>query len=99
MTTSSQIEFEASPASAGRLDTTDPLKSFREKFFIPRADDGTEAIYFTGNSLGLQPKTTSAYVVQELKDWETLAVEGHLHAKHPWLPYHEFLTEQMSRVV
>ena len=99
MTTSSKIEFEASPASAGRLDTTDVLKSFREKFFIPRAGDGTEAIYFTGNSLGLQPKTVQEYVVQELKDWEILAVEGHLHAKHPWLPYHEFLTEQMSRVV
>src|SRR6187549_4207660 len=99
MTTSSKIEFEASPASAGRLDTTDVLKSFREKFFVPRAEDGTEAIYFTGNSLGLQPRTTPEYVAQELKDWEVLAVEGHLHAKHPWLPYHEFLTEQMARVV
>ncbi|PYT00833.1 MAG: kynureninase [Acidobacteria bacterium] len=99
MTTSSQIEFEASPTFAGRLDTTDVLKSFREKFFMPRADDGAEAIYFTGNSLGLQPKSVQEYVVQELKDWEVLAVEGHLHAKHPWLPYHEFLTEQMARVV
>ena len=99
MTTSSKTEFEASPTCAGRLDTTDPLKSFREKFFVPRGDDGTEAIYFTGNSLGLQPKTAPEYVMQELKDWEILAVEGHLHAKHPWLPYHEFLTEQMSRVV
>ena len=66
---------------------------------MPRAEDGTEAIYFTGNSLGLQPKTVQEYVVQELKDWEVLAVEGHLRAKHPWLPYHEFLTEQMARVV
>ena len=96
MTTSSKIEFEASPTCAGRLDTTDPLKSFREKFFVPRGDDGTEAIYFTGNSLGLQPKTAPEYVMQELKDWEILAVEGHLQAKHPWRPYHEFLTEQMS---
>jgi len=99
MTTSSKIEFEASPASAGRLDTLDPLERFRDKFFMPRAEDGTEAIYFTGNSLGLQPKTVQEYVVQELKDWEVLAVEGHLRAKHPWLPYHEFLTEQMARVV
>jgi kynureninase len=99
MTTSSKIEFEASPACAGRLDTTDPLESFRKKFFIPKNEDGTEVIYLTGNSLGLQPKTTLEYVTQELKDWQTLGVEGHIHAKHPWLPYHEFLTEQMSRVI
>lgn len=56
-------------------------------------------IYFTGNSLGLQPKTTKAYVDQELTDWQTLGVEGHLHAQHPWLPYHEFLTGQMAHLV
>jgi kynureninase len=99
MTMPSQVEFEASPTFAGSMDTTDPLKCFREKFFIPKQDNGTDVIYFTGNSLGLQPKTTSAYVEQELRDWERLAVEGHLHAKNPWLPYHEFLTEQMARVV
>ena len=99
MTMSSQVEFEASPTFAGMMDTTDPLKCFREKFFIPKREDGSDVVYFTGNSLGLQPKTTSAYVEQELRDWERLAVEGHLHAKNPWLPYHEFLTEQMARVV
>ena len=93
------VEFEASPALAGKMDTTDRLKSFREKFFIPKQADGTDVIYLTGNSLGLQPKTARAYVEQELKDWETLGVEGHIHAKNPWLPYHEFLTEQMARVV
>lgn len=96
---SSLVEFEATPVFAGEMDTTDPLKRFRERFFIPRNASGTEAIYFTGNSLGLQPRTTRDYVDQELEDWKTLAVEGHLKAKHPWLPYHEFLTEQMARVV
>jgi kynureninase len=95
----STLEFEASPASAGKMDTTDFLKCFREKFHIPKKSDGTEIIYFTGNSLGLQPKTAREYVDQELKDWETLGVEGHLHAKNPWLPYHEFLTDRMARVV
>jgi kynureninase len=62
-------------------------------------ENGEEVIYMTGNSLGLQPKSVRAYVEQELKDWETLAVEGHVNAKNPWLPYHEFLTEQMARVI
>ncbi len=92
-------EFEASPTFAGNRDTLDILKCFREKFFLPKQADGTDAIYFTGNSLGLQPKAVRQYVEQELKDWETLGVEGHLHARNPWLPYHELLTEQMARVV
>lgn len=95
----SPIEFEASPTFAGKMDTLDPLKGSREKFFMPKRADGSDAIYLTGNSLGLQPKTARGYVEQELKDWETLGVEGHLNAKTPWLPYHEFLTEQMARIV
>jgi len=95
----SPIEFEASPTFAGEMDTLDPQKGSREKFFMPKRADGSEVIYLTGNSLGLQPKTARGYVEQELKDWETLAVEGHLNAKHPWLPYHEFLTEPMARIV
>jgi kynureninase len=93
------VEFEASPAFAGKMDTSDPLKSFREKFFFPGTDEGTGGIYFTGNSLGLQPKTAREYVDQELEDWRKLAIEGHLRARKPWLPYHEFLAEPMSRVV
>jgi kynureninase len=84
---------------ARQLDREDSLAHFRERFFIPRAPDGTQGIYFTGNSLGLMPCNVRQYVEQELKDWETLGVEGHLHARNPWLPYHEFLTEQMARLV
>lgn len=91
--------FETSRSFADQADEPDPLSRFRERFYIPKLGTGADVIYFTGNSLGLQPKTTRAYVDQELKDWETLGVEGHLHAQHPWLPYHEFLTEQMARLV
>lgn len=94
-----QENFENSRSFAARADEQDPLRLFREKFYMPKLGSGDDAIYLTGNSLGLQPKTARGYVEQELKDWETLGVEGHLHAKHPWLPYHEFLTEQMARLV
>lgn len=80
-------------------DEQDPLSELRRRFHIPLTPKGAEQIYFTGNSLGLQPKTVRGFVEQELADWEKLAVEGHMHAKHPWLPYHEFLTEQMARVI
>lgn len=86
-------------SDANRMDLADSLAHFRERFFVPRIKSGGEAIYFTGNSLGLQPKSVRGYVEQELADWEKFAVEGHMHAKNPWLPYHEFLTEQMARIV
>ncbi len=80
-------------------DEQDPLRGFRERYYIPKGPDAADQVYFTGNSLGLQPKTVRGYVEQELADWEKLAVEGHMHAKNPWLPYHEFLTAQMARVI
>jgi kynureninase len=91
--------FEDSRSFAALEDAHDPLRLFREKFYMPKPGPGDNVIYFTGNSLGLQPKTARGYVEQELKDWETLAVEGHIHAQHPWLPYHEFLSEKMARLV
>lgn len=84
---------------AVRLDSRDPLRSYRERFFIPQTADGKECIYLCGNSLGLQPKTVRDHVEQELKDWEKLGVEGHLHAQNPWMPYHEFLTAPTARLV
>ncbi len=93
------MRYEASAEYAAAMDAADPLTVYRERFHIPKAADGTDVVYFTGNSLGLQPKTTRAYVDQELDDWAKLGVEGHLHARNRWLPYHEFLTDKMARVI
>ncbi|MFI5204743.1 MAG: kynureninase, partial [Flavobacteriales bacterium] len=92
------MKFEFTPAFAQQLDQEDSLRAFRQKFYIP-VQNGKPVVYFTGNSLGLQPKTTRAYVEQELKDWETFGVEGHFKAKHPWFAYHEFLTDKVARLV
>ncbi|MEZ5346729.1 MAG: hypothetical protein R2681_14355 [Pyrinomonadaceae bacterium] len=92
-------QFENSKDFAGKLDGQDPLGGFRAKFFVPIKPNGEEVLYFTGNSLGLQPRSTRQFIEQELKDWEDLGVEGHFHAKNPWMPYHEFLTNAMANVV
>ena len=84
---------------AKELDQKDPLKSFRNKFLIPKDKEGNELVYLCGNSLGLQPKITKDYINQELEDWANLGVKGHIKAKHPWLHYHEFLTETMAKIV
>ena len=96
---SKSLKFETGEAFSRAMDERDALKHFREKFFIPKQTNGEEVLYFTGNSLGLQPKTVRAHIEQELKDWEILGVEGHFKAKNPWMPYHEIVTEQMARVV
>ncbi|NOS83498.1 MAG: kynureninase [Ignavibacteria bacterium] len=93
------MKFENNIEFAMQLDSNDPLHSYRMKFHIPRTPAGKDVIYFAGNSLGLQPKSVRACVEQELLDWETMGVEGHMHAKHPWLPYHEFLTSQTAELV
>ena len=84
---------------AKQQDATDPLADYRDKFHIPKDENGNEWLYFTGNSLGLQPKSTQQYIQQELDDWANFGVEGHFEAKNPWMPYHEFLTESMAKIV
>jgi len=80
------------------LDGSDSLAGYRSRFHFPEPA-GDEPIYFTGNSLGLMPKKAREYVDQEFEDWARLGVAAHMAARHPWLPYHEFLTEQMTRII
>ncbi|QCE40423.1 kynureninase [Psychroserpens sp. NJDZ02] len=84
---------------AKQEDQNDPLLQYRTQFHIPKDKQGNDWLYFTGNSLGLQPKATKDYINQELDDWANLGVEGHFEAKNPWMPYHEFLTESMAKIV
>lgn len=83
---------------ARRMDEQDPLRAFRDEFLFPQ-HDGRPAIYFTGNSLGLQPRAAAEALRQELDDWATFGVEGHFKAKHPWYSYHEELTASTARLV
>src|SRR5688500_2622250 len=92
------MTFENSLAFARHLDEGDLLKHYRSRFFIPQ-HGGRNAIYFTGNSLGLQPKSTGEYIQQELDDWAKLGVEGHFHARNPWYSYHEQFALPLSQIV
>lgn len=92
------MKFENIIAFAKQLDEQDSLKHFRDKFYIPIIN-GNESIYFTGNSLGLQPKTTQDYVLNELEDWASFGVEGHFHARQPWFSYHEMFPHLLTNIV
>jgi kynureninase len=84
---------------AESLDREDPLGACRERFHIPKRDNGEEEIYFCGNSLGLQPKSARRYVQEVLEAWARMGVRGHFEGCHPWLPYHEFATEKLARLM
>jgi len=92
------FKFQNSLEFARKMDEQDPLKSFREEFIFPSFTE-KPVIYFTGNSLGLQPKKASAYIQEELEDWASFGVEGHFLARRPWYSYHEQLTEMTAKVV
>jgi len=91
--------FEATEHFALAMDARDPLAKYRERFCFPKTKSGGACIYLCGHSLGLQPKTVSKYVEQELKDWSELGVEGHFRARDPWMPYHRLLTQQTASLV
>jgi len=92
------MTYQNSLDFARQEDAADPLKDYRSKFYIPQFN-GEDVVYFTGNSLGLQPKSTRDAINRELDDWAKHGVEGHFHAQKPWMPYHEFLTEKTARIV
>ena len=92
------MTFENSLAFAQQLDAQDSLKQYQNEFSFPQVN-GKKVIYFTGNSLGLQPKRAKTYVDEVMNDWATLAVEGHFYAEKPWWDYHERFAQPLSKLV
>jgi len=93
------MEYQSTIEYAIQQDKEDKLSFLRDQFHIPKDKEGKDWIYFTGNSLGLQPKRTQKYIQQELDDWARYGVKGHIDGETPWLPYHEYLTEKMAKIV
>lgn len=92
------MNFQNTREFAQRLDAQDELKNYRDEFIFPKVN-GKQVIYFTGNSLGLQPKRTKKYVDEVMTDWANLAVEGHFYADKPWWDYHERFAAPLSEIV
>ncbi|NKI30316.1 kynureninase [Croceivirga thetidis] len=92
------MKFENTLQFATEMDNNDSLRAFRNQFIFPQVN-GKDVIYFTGNSLGLQPKIAKNYVDEIMKDWAELAVEGHFYAEKPWWDYHERLAKPLAKIV
>ncbi|HEU0273484.1 MAG TPA: kynureninase [Candidatus Udaeobacter sp.] len=93
------MTFSTNEDFARQLDREDPIRDFREKFYLPLGKEGSPLIYFAGNSLGLMPKTAQAIVDEELDNWAKLGVDAHLAAATPWYTYHEAVREPLARLI
>ena len=90
------MNYENSLSFVEKLDQSDPLRSYREKFHYPKNKNGNEVLYLCSNSLGLQPKTAKAFVDKELNVWEKDGVLGQ-HGR--WEKFHERLIHPSARLV
>ena len=82
---------------AKELDSKDNLKDYRSQFYVPQLH-GKDAIYFLGNSLGLQPKTTQDEVLTIMENWANFGVEAFFLGNNPWLDYHKKLIPALSKI-
>ena len=90
------MTFKNSRSYAKTMDQDDPLGLYQDKFHYPKNDDKKNVIYFSGNSLGIQPKSVRKYVEKELNVWEK---KGLLGQHNRWENFHERLIENTARLV
>ncbi|KAJ1362452.1 Kynureninase [Parelaphostrongylus tenuis] len=92
------------------LTQNDPLKHVREQFHYPKCgtlpgvdktlcDPESDSIYMCGNSLGLMPKVTEKFMMEQLDKWAKMGVFGHLNGDLPWASCDLCATEGVSRLV
>ena len=96
--TMSSTSYEATLAYARSMDANDPLGGYRDLFYFPN-HNCRDAIYFCGNSLGLQPKTVADAIDTELKTWQELVVGGYFGGTNPWLYYQDYCKPALARLV
>ena len=90
--------FQNNLEFAQKLDAQDELSKYRDQFIFPQHNN-KNVIYFTGNSLGLQPIRAKEYVDEVMNDWANMAVEGHFYSQKPWWDYHERFAIPLSKIV
>jgi len=86
--------FGTDESFARKLDSEDPLASFRQRFYIP---EGT--VYMDGNSLGLFCKDSESSILRVLDEWKTLAIGGWLEGKRPWFYFAEEIGAMCASLV
>lgn len=98
MSSPDHLDGLSAMAMAASLDEKDPLKHFRDRFLMPEHAGG-KAVYFLGNSLGLQPRTAKDHINTILQDWSAQGVESFFRGDQPWIDQHNLLREPIAAIV
>lgn len=95
--------FTEQLADAQARDAQDRLAFLRESFALPpkalNQGDVDPQHYFCGHSLGLMPKSAPDYLNELVQQWSQRAVTGHFEGTAPFMPYHEFVTTPLAKMV
>ncbi len=86
--------MDTSRDAARQRDAADPLRSYRDRFYVP-----PDTIYMDGNSLGLLSRDAERTLLRVLEEWKTLGIEAWLHADPPWFTLTESLGALMAPLV
>jgi len=82
------------------LDKQDELSNFRDFFHHPDSSEDIEcSIYFNGNSLGLQPKSTLENMTKVLENWRIKTKDSHFEGFLPTLTCVDQVTNDMANIV
>jgi kynureninase len=92
------MQMNTNKSFAIEADKNDPLATYKDQFYFPQ-HQGKNAIYFCGNSLGLQPKITASYFQSELESWKSIAVGGYFGGKNPWLYYPDQCKPALAKMI
>jgi kynureninase len=80
-------EFQSDLEYPRRRDAQDPLRDFRQRFYLQPGQ-----IYLDGNSLGLASRDAEQAVLEALEAWKRRAIDGWTEGAQPWF----YLTEQLG---
>ncbi|WP_413363683.1 kynureninase [Lysinibacillus sp. 3P01SB] len=80
--------------TAIQLDEQDPLKAYRNEFYVKEGQ-----YYLDGNSLGLMSKRAEKKVLSLLESWKEYGIDGWTEGEHPWYYFSEKLGEMCAPLV
>lgn len=92
------MTFENTINFARQQDEANRQHSFQDRFLLPQ-HEGKNAIYFLGNSLGLQPKQTGPAINRVLAQWQNHGVEAFFKGEDPWLEFHRQLRPTLAQII
>ncbi len=87
--------FAFTKYEAKAKDELNPLGSIREQFNIPERE-GKPVLYFSGNSLGLQPKGVNNSLQEQIQIWAEKGADGYFS---DWVEFHQRFLKYFEPII